>query len=91
MNGRTGSKSIEYFVRLLARAGVAWTARAWAAPSDACAVKGPAPVAWVGVGHATIAGTIIPNEQAMRKAFWGQPNFISAVGSGGSTTMRGAE
>ncbi len=52
MNGQTGRKSIEYFIRLLARVGVAWTARCWHAPADASAVKGAAPADWIGVGGA---------------------------------------
>jgi predicted XRE-type DNA-binding protein len=56
--GRIGRMSFEYFVRMLTRIDVAWTARSWSHPHDSRAVKGPAPADWIGVG-ATVSRSFI--------------------------------
>lgn len=50
INGNVVSMSIEYLIKLLARADVAWTSRCWHAPADAAVCKGPAPASWIGTG-----------------------------------------
>lgn len=69
VNGQTGRKSIEYFIRLLARVGVAWTARCWHAPSDAAAIKGPAPASWIGTSSARVT-RVTPDVASAPPAIW---------------------
>jgi len=52
LRGRVKSKSVEYFVRLLARASLPWTARCWQPPC-ASVVLGAAPSSWTASGAMT--------------------------------------
>ena len=70
VNGNTSRTSIEYLIRLLARVDVAWTARCWRAPSDAAAVKGPAPQNWMATGLAATPRAALIDQAKVAAAFW---------------------
>lgn len=60
VNGQTGRISVEYMIRLLAKAQVPWTAKCWKAPEDACVIEGQPPVSWIAGGTATVESRFIP-------------------------------
>jgi predicted XRE-type DNA-binding protein len=66
-NDNIDKLSVEYFVRILTRLDLPWTARSWVAPHDAAVVQGTVPREWVAAGaHASrfvvgISGT--PGQQ----------------------------